>query len=101
MLKSTQFLGLDKKYILDLIFMIGVRFSHENLQDFESNRFFETKPSKLTIREAAFGLLNLINESRLFNVVMFDKEKTEIEQSTEIYGDLKKFLDYTNRLLLE
>ena len=81
--------------------MIGVRFSHEDLQDFESNRFFEVKPSKLTIREAALSLLNLINESRLFSIVMFDKEKTEVEQSTEIYGDLKKFLEYTSRLLLE
>lgn len=93
--------GLDKKYILDLIFMVGVRFSHENLQDLETNRFFELKPSKLTIREASLGLLDLIKESRLFSTVMFDKEKTEVEQSAEIYGDLKKFLEYTNRLLSE
>lgn len=81
--------------------MVGARFSHENLQDLETHRYFEQKPSKLTIREASVNLYNLITESKLFSIVMFDKNKTEVEQSAEIYGDLQKFIEYSSRLLLE
>lgn len=77
--------------------MVGSRFSHENLPNFPN--YSKLAPSKLTLREASLGLLNLINESKLFQIKMIStKEETEFK---EIEEDLNKFLEYTSRLLLE
>jgi hypothetical protein len=97
--KNYSVSELDKKYILDLIFILGFRLSHEDLKDLETCRFFELKPIKASIKECSDILLDLINNSSLFREKMFDESKNVLERSNEVYSDFRKFIAYSYKLL--
>ena len=88
----------DKKFIYDLILIIGYRLSLERVLDIKSHRFSDLKTrSEYTLKEASEGLLDLINHSKLFSNSLFDKIPSRDELSI-IYNDLQKLIEYSNKL---
>ena len=90
----------DKKYLLDLILIVGYRLSLERILNIKSHRFSEIKSNTTyNLKDASEGLLDLMEHSRLFSDHVFESIPSQKELDT-IYGDFQRMIEYINVLVL-
>lgn len=96
-LRTGQVCQIDKKYLLDLIFLLGARFSNVDFIEDKLPNYIKIKFNKeLSLKEACKYLLDMFSESIIFSLKDIDKYPV-----SDIEDELSNFILYSLIIILK